>query len=30
MQLEVRARVEKREYLESGVQMNGILSDLLL
>lgn len=30
MQLEVLGWVEKRNYLESGVQMNGILSDLLL
>lgn len=30
MQLEVLGWVEKRNYLESGVQMNGILNDLLL
>ncbi len=30
MQLEVLGWVEKRNYLESSVQMNGILSDLLL
>lgn len=30
MQLGVSGRVEKRKYLESAVQMNGIFSDLLL
>lgn len=30
MQLEVLGWVEKRNYLESAVQMKGILSDLLL
>lgn len=30
IQLEVLGWVEKRNYLESAVQLNGILSDLLL